>query len=138
MLELKPRLTQADGPGCCTLMAEGVRLQLLAPLGAIKPSPKMLAVPGALPYTEEPETEATALLLLWKYPPDQPEGAEATAVPPTLMLDGLRVTKLEVVGQTEGIGAWLIVYAPAKFKAAQLLSAATLWLNGRRRRIGWK
>ena len=65
--------------------------------------PLTVAVPAALPVTVFPETLAIEELLEEKLPPVKPAGAEAMLVPPTVIVEGVRVTVLLEVGQEGGV-----------------------------------
>ena len=64
--------------------------------------PLTVALPAATPVTVLPETVATEVFPDAKVPPVKPEGAEATLVPPTVMVVGARLTVLPEVGQGPG------------------------------------
>ena len=61
--------------------------------------PLTVALPAVTPVTVLPETVATEVFPDAKVPPVKPEGAEATLVPPTVMVVGVRLTTAVLVGQ---------------------------------------
>src|SRR3989344_1292273 len=79
------------GGGAVTVIPSASKAQLVAPFGAIKPSPDIIAEPTTLPFTALPATDATVVLLEAKLPPVHPAGTVMLAVCPVWIMPGGRV-----------------------------------------------
>jgi hypothetical protein len=82
-----------------------LKAQFVAPLEQLHPDPVIVTVPAATPVTVEPETVATAVLLVVNVPPVHPDGAEAVLVPPTVTVAEFNDTA--PVGQSGGGGVMI-------------------------------